>query len=347
MNVGLAAPELMQRYAQMVVDDIVKYRDLEYDPNGDPYLNNDGTPYVCIEIDRVKRLARRWASAIQQSTSSGLPEVTLNLGGTDPGEDGSFNPATWTLSLSDDLFEKREHLSAVRCAGMATTMYHELRHAEQYYLMAYYVCVVNPNMSVLNVHYKVAGIKLDVILEAKEKARFPRKELYDFGKEMYQGELGSVEAKHKEVLKLCKERIGRIRDLCARQMANGELNRAMQYNEHLKEEIGDYNQTRPTGNLPKADDTALKEGWAFKVPELWQELKRASQHYSSVPNAYYQAYYKYLTAKRGFAADKWKKAYAAYATTATEYDAFAVEEQLKARLKGKGLDLDAEAAQSG
>lgn len=283
----------------------------------------------------------KWIAFAQQHTATGMPEVGVGTGQLDSGAVGEFDPSTWDLCLAAGLLKDRTSLGTHQCAEIATTVYHELRHAEQYFAMAYYVCVENPGMSVFQVHYKLAGIKRDVILEAKRQAgRFRQRDLYNFGKAMYFGEFGGAEAKHKELLKLCKERIGRLRDLCERNIANVDLDQAEQYVQKVAAVIGKYNQTRPSGTLPDEDATALKDG-GFRLRALWQALVKASRAFNHDPGAYYQAYFRYLTALRGFVRDRWKKAYAAYATSVTEHDAFAVEEMMKLRLRQRGLQLDA------
>lgn len=339
MNIGLAKPQVIERYVQIVVDDIKKYRQLIYDVNGDVILNEDGTPYVCIQTSLLQKLVGKWGFDLERATTSGLFHVPIRISDSN-GEDGAFNPASWELSLSSDLSDSsRTHMSARRSAELAITMYHEMRHAEQYFLMAYYVCVAYPNMSETDLHLKLAGTNQEAIRKAKQKAGTLDKDLYDFGKTMYQGEIGKTEQKYKELLVLSKQRIQRLVDLRERTLANEEVSRVMEYKRDLNEEIGKYNQNRPKGTLPERDETGLKEGGEYNVAKRWWELVDASKNFGKAPGKYYQAYFRYLLARRGFAAGLWKKAYSAYASTEAEHDAFAVEEQLKIRLKKQGLSL--------
>jgi len=76
------------------------------------------------------------AAVNQRLTAAGVPELTARLyDGESPNEQGSFDFPTWTMQLNRLLLDQ-SGLERDDAADLANTVYHEARHAEQWFAMA-------------------------------------------------------------------------------------------------------------------------------------------------------------------------------------------------------------------
>lgn len=245
---------------------------------------------------------------------------------------GQFEPATWTLRLGLHL-KTQTTFSAKECEDLSATIYHEMRHAEQVYSMAYCLCRDGKADQEIQ---KMLRIPLKVITTARSKAQLPIDlALYNFGKKMYTGEHGNFDANQKKSLWSFLTAHRSDKNTKDRAIATRECHEAADYCEKVSNEIDAYNKVRPT-NVPARNSTEETEGAAFKLGTCWAELDKAFKKFDkdkSEPNenAFYNAYHMYLAAKKPYALSRWRKAYEKYILTTLEDDAHSVQAHLMAR----------------
>jgi hypothetical protein len=81
-----------------------------------------------------ERLAKLAGPANAALRGAGVPEVTFVLDGRESAHNGEFDSQTWTIQISV-AWLATPHATADR-QGVAATVYHEARHAEQWFRMA-------------------------------------------------------------------------------------------------------------------------------------------------------------------------------------------------------------------
>ncbi len=86
------------------------------------------------KLSDVQRRSRIEELANAQLQKSGVPKVKM-VKSTLPTDDGQFNYRTWSLTINKNLLNKNA-LSEPQAKDLANTVYHESRHAEQFYLIA-------------------------------------------------------------------------------------------------------------------------------------------------------------------------------------------------------------------
>ncbi|MDR6553222.1 hypothetical protein [Paenibacillus qinlingensis] len=78
------------------------------------------------------RAAKLVEGLLPMFASSGVPVPTLRVIPKGTAQNGNFDSTTWSAGISEDTLEKEPEKAA-------STMYHEARHGEQYFLIARYI----------------------------------------------------------------------------------------------------------------------------------------------------------------------------------------------------------------
>lgn len=86
------------------------------------------------KLSSDQRQSRIEELANAQLQRGGVPKVKM-VKSTLPTDEGQFNYRTWSLTINKDLLNKNT-LSEPQAKELANTVYHESRHAEQFYLIA-------------------------------------------------------------------------------------------------------------------------------------------------------------------------------------------------------------------
>lgn len=328
MKVGLASDQMLKLYSSQVVRDLKDIKVLTHDVHGNPLQQVAGK--VAIKI------VGKWVNLLRSKNTTGMPNPDVTA---DEHEDGAaFNPTAWTLTLGAEPFMAK-YLSVTECEDIAGSIYHEWRHAEQYFLMAYYLAVANPHMSSQDISARLNGMELDAVRVAWGEARIPNKLLYDFGKAMFQGEFPGWDAQVEQMYKFHKKDFAQWLSRCERVVATCAVERETKYLGVVSDEIKAYNQARPTG-MPKPDKVWDDAAWAFGLAKFLTELKNAFTSRGSQSNEFYKAYHMYLGAKKLFALMRWKQAYTDYLLTTVEDDAITLETHLRQWCTKAGLTID-------
>ena len=328
MKVGLASDQMLKLYSSQVVRDLKDKKILTHDVHGNPLQQVAGKVAI--------KLVGKWVDFLRSKNSTGMPNPDVTA---DDKEDGaSFNPKTWTLTLGGEPFLAK-YLSVTECEDIAGSVYHEWRHAEQYFLMAYYLAVSHPHMSSQDISARLSNMELDAVRVAWGEARIPKKHLYDYGKAMFQGEFPNWDAQVEQMYKHHKKDFAQWLNRRVRVLATCAVGEETEYLGVVSAEITDYNQAPPTG-MPKADKVWDEAAWTFGMAHFLTELKNAFTSRGSHSNEFYKAYHMYLGAKKLFALMRWKQAYNEYMLTTVEDDAITLETHLKLWCTKAGLSID-------
>lgn len=152
---GLAAREHIEAYAEDAGEARGRWDET---PQHAPGISTEAVEALRGH-DRFRRLLE---AANARLAALGIPPLQ-GLGTTNPDELASFDSESWTLWYVDEEFQGGE-LTDERYADLANTVYHESRHAEQYYRVAQLLAA--RGMSVADISAALHDMDEDVVADA-------------------------------------------------------------------------------------------------------------------------------------------------------------------------------------
>ena len=333
IEIGLSSKEVLEPFAETMVKDLNKIKFLKQESR-----------YRKVQMVKAREFARvflTWLDFLEAHNTTGMPPVKIT---PVEGKGTAFMPTLWEATLDLSQFHKQEELRVAECEDLASSIYHELRHAEQYFLMAYYLAAENPKMIPGDLSRKLGNMHLDTVRKVQTLAKMPRPDLVNAGKALFRGEFHGWTAKVEQDFRSHKGNFQKWLDSRDRVLFTTQVESASEYVTEVSEEIRQHNKARPV-SMPDPDDVWRYQAWTLKSgkfnPEvLLKELEAAFKTRQSDPNKFYRAYHMYLAAKKLLALDRWKKTYEAYMLTAAEDDAHTTETLLRVQCAKRGLTVD-------
>lgn len=314
--IGLASPKRIDEIATIInvrVNGIKRTQTHRLDPSRTREVvdQEPGAEFLEAVMDRVNNYL----------AISGVPRVDIKVEDQGASGWGTFSSQEWTMKINLNRLSKKVW-SVNDAKELAVTIYHELRHAEQWFLMARYAATqfkkldANGLSAMLQGSTLVpdSGMNLNAVQAAMKLKTKKGSKAYKLGKELYTKEFTTGEGDGGVFGELSMEHLETI-------MAN---DRASVRFRQVRDEIRAYNSAKPVEpSLEVVGDMDVD-------PKAARVIALHKSHPDSQP--YYDAYQEYLLFKSFACIEATIEAHEHYVMLPMESDAHSVETRLRDQL---------------